>query len=519
MAVGTTLSRATGVIRVLVLVYALGVTPLADAYNLANTIPNMLYDVVLGGVLGATFIPVFIERLTNKSEREAWRSISAVVTLAVTLLAGATLIFFIAAPWLIDAFTIFDKNHLAHHPHQVALQRQVATTLLRWFVPQIFLYGLLSIGGALLNVRRRFGAPMWVPIANNVVCILVLLIFASVAPRPSLLTVSVNPGQLALLGAGTTAGVLIQFLLLLPSLSRAKLGLLRWRFDLKDEAVAAILRLGSWTFGFVMLNQITLYVVIALAYSVKGTGPVSSYTYAYAFMQMPFAVVAVSIMSAVTPDLADSHTRGDTTAFVTRFGQGLRATAAIIIPTSVAMFVLARPAVALLLNHGNADALQTHQTGTALAELSLGLVGFTVFQYVIRAMQAMRKAREAFWLYVVENGVTVIVAVVLVSPLGLAGVALAVSIGYSVGAVIGLAVLEHWLGRLGPPDCYRPLIRVLISSAVMGVAVLIVSNLSGAEDGPALVARVVGSVLVGGLAYLGCAALLGSRAAPRRGSH
>ena len=78
MATGTVISRATGVLRVLVLAYVLGISPLADTYNLANTIPNMLYDVVLGGVLGATFIPVFIERLTNKPERDAWRSISAV---------------------------------------------------------------------------------------------------------------------------------------------------------------------------------------------------------------------------------------------------------------------------------------------------------------------------------------------------------------------------------------------------------------------------------------------------------
>lgn len=515
MASGTVISRATGVLRVLVLAYVLGISPLADAYNLANTIPNMLYDIVLGGVLGATFIPVFVERLTNKSEREAWRSISSVVTLAVLVLAASTVVAFIAAPWIIQAFTAYNHIPSAKDPGQVATQRQVATELLRWFTPQIFLYGLLSIGTALLNIRRRFGAPMWVPIANNVVCIGVLLFFATIDPAPTLNGVAHSQGQLALLGAGTTAGVLVQALLLVPSLARARLGRVRWRFDLHDEAVRAILRLGSWTFGFVVLNQVALFVVLALAFGSGGSGPVSSYTYAYAFFQMPYAVVAVSVMSAVTPDLAAHHTKGDMDAFMQRFGTGLRAVLAIIIPSSVAMFVLARPVIALLLGHGNSNAAQTHQTGTALAELSLGLVGFVVFQYAIRAYQTMRRAQVAFWLYVVENALTVVLAFVLVKPLGLAGLALAVALSYSIGAILGLGLLHNTYGRLGNPGCYRPLVRVVIASLAMGVAVVIVSNLSSANSGVMLFVRVVASLLVGGGVYLVVIAALARRGARR----
>ena len=511
MAAGTAISRATGVLRVLALVYVLGISPLADAYNLANTIPNMVYDVVLGGVLGATFIPVFIQRLTSTSEREAWKSISAVVTLAVVLLAATTAIFLALAPLLIDAFTSLEHVQHTGSAQHLATQRHVATVLLRWFVPQVFLYGLLSIGGALLNVRRRFGAPMWVPIANNVVCIGVLLTFATVAPSPSLHSVSMSPGQLALLGAGTTAGVLVQFLLLLPSLTKAKLGRLRWRWDLKDPAVRTVARLGSWTFGFVVINQAALFFVIALAFSVGGSGPVSSYTYAYAFWQMPYAIVAVSVMSAVTPDLATHHSTEDEIAFIARFGSGLRSVLAMMIPASVALFLLAKPAIALLLGHGNTQPRQTAETGMALAELSLGLVGFSVFQYVVRALQAMHRTKAAFWLYLGENVINVGAALLLVGPLGLAGIALSVSVGYSVAAVAGLLLLEHWLGHLGSPGCYRPLGRICASSAVMGLVIAVVSNLSGALAGPALVARVLGAAILGAGAYLGTAALVHTR--------
>ncbi|MGH9046039.1 MAG: murein biosynthesis integral membrane protein MurJ, partial [Acidimicrobiales bacterium] len=206
MAFGTAVSRLTGVGRILVLAYALGFHHLADAYNLANTTPNMLYDIVLGGVLSATFIPVFVDRLATRSAAEAWRAISSVVTLAVVLLAAATIVFWVFAPLVIAAFTAFGHTS-GISPTQLAQERSAATNLLRWFIPQVFFYGLISLTTALLNARQRFGAPTWVPVANNVVCIVVLLWFRHVAPNPTLHSVLDNGHQMILLGLGTTIGV------------------------------------------------------------------------------------------------------------------------------------------------------------------------------------------------------------------------------------------------------------------------------------------------------------------------
>ncbi len=515
MAAGTGVSRFTGVLRVLALAYALGATPLADSYNLANTSPNMLYDIVLGGILSATFIPVFVDRLTTRSEKEAWRAISAVITLSAVVLVVATVIFWFAAPVVISAFTALDHAHGAVASTSLDQERATATSLLRWFVPQVAIYGFISLATALLNTRRRFIAPMWVPIANNLVCIAVLLWFHHLVPSPAKVGVHLLPSQIVLLGLGTTLGVAVQAVCLIPSLRHARLGGLRWHWAPGHEAVHTILRLGTWTFGFVMANQLALFVVLALAVGAGGPAPVSSYTYAYTFLQMPYAVVAVSVMSAVTPDLAQQWTAQDLPAFRRRLSTGLRAVLAIIIPSSVGMLLLARPAVALLIDHGAFSSTGSNTTGATLALFSLGLPGFCTFLYVVRVLQSMQRARVAFWLYLVENGLNVALAVLLVHPLGVRGLALSLSIAYSVAAVVGIVVLRRWLGPLGTRRLWSPLRRVAIASVVMGVAVLVVSNLSGATHGVGLLLRVVGAVIIGAAVYVGMTALLARRSSRR----
>ena len=232
VAVGTGVSRVTGLLRLVALAWALGQISLADSYNLANTTPNMLYDVVLGGVLSATFIPVFVDRLANKEEHEAFDSISAVITVSVVVLVVTSLAALIAAPYLITALTTDDPHAKRLQLEHLVLERQVATTFLRWFVIQIAAYGLFALGAALLNTRRRFVAVAWAPIVNNIVCIGILVWFGLWAGRGAdLASVEAHHSQLVLLGLGTSLGVVLQGLALIPSLRRANLGLLRWRWN------------------------------------------------------------------------------------------------------------------------------------------------------------------------------------------------------------------------------------------------------------------------------------------------
>jgi len=148
---------------------------------------------------------VFVERLALDGERRAWKSISNVVTGAIIVLAGASLIAWFCAPWIIDGFTAFRDSKTTASLMVLAQQRAVATDLLRWFVPQIFFYGVIGVATSLLNIRNRFGVAAWVPVANNIVCIGVLIWFHLVDPTPMLSTLS-GSTDLMWLGLGTTVG-------------------------------------------------------------------------------------------------------------------------------------------------------------------------------------------------------------------------------------------------------------------------------------------------------------------------
>ncbi len=509
MAVGTSLSRLTGVIRIVALGYALGTGFLGDAYNLANTMPNIIHDIVLGGVVSATFIPVFVQRLTTRSDDDAWEAISAVTSVTMIVIAAASVLFLVLTPFIIDATTAF--NHTA----QAGQERRVATELLLLFVPQLTCYGFISLGTALLNARRRFGAPMFSSIANNVVLIGVLFYYAIAVQHAARTPAGLlaHRDQLLLLGLGTTAGVVAQAGLMVPSLRGAGLRL-RWKPDFEHEAVRTIIRLSGWTFGLVVANQLALIVVLALSDRIKGG--VTAYTYAWTVFQLPYGVVAVSIMSATAPELSALWSRDDLVAFRRRLATGLRTTLAIIVPAGAGVLILSHPLVGLLFAHGTTSVPETVPIATALAMLSLGLPGFCVFLYAIRALQSIQDLRAAFWLYVVENGLNIVLAVALVGPLGVRGIALSISVAYSLSAVAALAYVRTRVQGLDGDVVVRPLVHVATATVALVLGAALGSNVTASESTVGLFLRVAVGTVAGGGAFVLAAGLFGGRGRPRR---
>jgi putative peptidoglycan lipid II flippase len=504
VAAGTLLSRVTGLLRILVAIYALGYSSLSDSFNLANNTPNIVHDLVLGGILTATFVPVFVSRLATRSKAEAVESISAVLTLASCVLLGATVVFFLAAPYIIDLYTV------GSHGPGIVTERQVATFLLRLFAPQLLAYGAISLMTAVLNTARRFSAPAFTPILNNVVAIGILLAFADIGHTHSLVQVSRDHRLLLLLGIGTTLGVVVQAVALVPSLLSCGLRVRpRWRPD--DPAVREIINLSGWTFGFVIANQIAVFVVSAIAVSI-GAATLTAYTYASTFFQLPFGIVAVSVMTTMAPVLASRFTKGDKKGFADQFGLGLRRTLAGVIPAAVGYLLLARPAISLIsLGAGTAHhSSGAHLTATMLELLALGLPGFCVYLLAILAFQSMRDTRTPFFLYLLENGLNILLAFSLRSALGGKGLALSLAIAYSVAAVAALIVLRARVGGLGGLIVGRYVARTVICSLVMAFVVALVLAGVGSDQGLGLFERVAAAVLAGVVSYGLAAGLAGS---------
>lgn len=523
MAVGTLLSRVTGLLRLLVAAYALGATPLADAFNLANNTPNIVHDLVLGGILSATFVPQFVNRLATRPRDEAVESISAVVSMSAILLLGATVVFLLAAPWVIDLYAV------SAHGAARAAERSVATELLRLFAIQLLAYGAISLMGAVLNTVRRFILVAYVAVLNNVVAIAVLLEFARVVSgTPTLADVQHDHALIILLGLGTSAGVLLQAVALVPAVMRSGLRL-RFIWKPRDPAIREIVSLSGWTLGFVLANQAAVFVVLAIAFGL-GTSRVTEYTYAFQFFQLPFGLIGVSVMSTVIPELAYRHSIDDLPEMAHQFGLGLRRMMAGILPASAGYLLLAGPLAALLLHHGAFSTTSSRETGQLLALFAVGLPGYCVYLLCISALQAMRDTRTAFFLYLFENAVNIILAVILTHHIGARGLSLSLSVAYSAAAVVAIVVVRRRMGGLGGRRVRRYVARSLLLTLVMTATVAIVTTAVGSSSSTSgLALRVAAGVAAGAATYGLAAGLAGTiagwqtarrrRAAVGRGTH
>jgi putative peptidoglycan lipid II flippase len=505
MAAGTLLSRLTGFGRVLALLYVLDVSRLADAYNIANTVPNILFDLVVGGVISATVVPVFVDQLNRGDEDEGWRAISAVMTAFTAGLVAMTVVFWALVPLLIRFYL------LLNHSASATDQRAIGTTLLRLFVPQLFLLGGIALTTALLNARRHFAAPAFSPVLNNLLTIAILVLFGVVASHEhfnvhDLSAVRRHHGALLLLGLGTTAGYLVQLVAQLRPLASGRFRL-RVVWDPGHPAVRTLLRLSTWTLGAVVANQIAFNLILVLA-GHKG-GDVTAFQAGFQFFQLPYAIFAVSIASVLTPDLSERWSRHDRAGFRTRMSDGLRLTLAIMVPAAVGYMLLARPFIDLLLRHGHVSAAGAHVTGTVVMCFAAGLPGFSAFMLLMRGFQSMQDTRSMFWLYVVENALTLVLAVALFAAFDVAGLAVAWVGAYSVAAIVAFARLRRRTGGLDGAAVAASLGRVAAATAVMAGVVFLLGLAIGYGSSARLALR-VGSVTAVGLAvYLLAARLFG----------
>jgi putative peptidoglycan lipid II flippase len=505
MAVGTTLSRLTGLGRLVAMAYALGVTEsrLADSYNIANTMPNVIYELILGGVLTSVFIPVVVEELRTRREEEAWSSVSALVTTSVAVVLALTLVAVVAAPWIIRLFTFRLSGR------EAADQQALATFFLRFFAPQVAFYGIAAIAGGLLNAHDRFAVPMFAPILNNVVVILTFLGFAVIVHgTPNDAAVGTSLAQKLLLAVGTTGGVALMAIAHWPSVRRLP-GRIRFRPDFGHPAVRKLARLSAWTLGYVVANQLSFGLALVLANGVRG-GPTAMFT-AFAFFQLPYGVAAVSIMTALVPRMATQAVDGDDDGFRASVSSGLRLMGLVLLPATAGYLVLSGPLITTLLQHGVMSADSSRLVAEVLQMFALGLVPFSFFLLLLRAFYARQDARSPTLVNVVVNVVYGVFSLALFPLLRVQGLALAHTLCYVTGAVLAGVMLSRRVGGLDAARTSAALARAAAASVVaagaMFAGVRAVNGIMGPSGERALVQLLVGAA-AGGLAFLAAARIL-----------
>ncbi|NUR07123.1 MAG: murein biosynthesis integral membrane protein MurJ [Nocardioidaceae bacterium] len=490
MAAGTVVSRMSGFVRNALLAAALGTQLHADVFTIANTIPNMLYILLAGGVFNAVLVPQLVRAMKHDADRgDAYTN--RIITLAALFLAGVTAVLVLTAPVLMRLF--LDPSFFGP---ELASQRESVIDFARYCLPQVFFYGMYVLVGQVLNSRGSFGPMMWAPIANNVIAVLVLSTYLwiygpvrdlcgtgdpSAISGPGSVVGGFSTGQELLLGLGSTLGIVAQFLVLLPFLRRAGF-LYRPRFDFRGTGLGHTLRLGVWTVLFVVVNQVAYTVVVRIASSGtadavasaceasagRGTG-YTSYSYSFLLTMVPHSIATVSLATAMLPRLSAYAADGDLAGVGRTVASTLRTAYALIVPFALLMPVMALDLADVIFGYGAAGD-SVADFAVALSLFAPGLVLFTMHYLMLRGFYALERTRTVFWVQCVIAGTNIVLAVVLtggVSPAGTAPALVAAYVGsYLVGAVGSYTLLRHVLGGLETPALFRFLARLLLAAAV-----------------------------------------------------
>ncbi|WP_308204712.1 murein biosynthesis integral membrane protein MurJ, partial [Frankia sp. R82] len=468
MAIGTIASRASGFLRTVAIATAIGTGAVGDAYNVANTTPNILYDLLLGGILTSVVVPVMVR--AAKEDPDGGDSFaSSLLTLMILGLGVATAIGMVAAPWITDAY--LDAN-----PAEQAL----ATDLLRWFLPQIVFYGVGATIGAILNVRRSFAAPMFAPILNNVLVIAtcVAFIYLVSGPRPPGVSgpKQITDTQITVLAGGTTLGVVAMTLALLPALRKVGFRY-RPRLDLRHPELRSAARLAGWTLLFVVVSQAGYLVIVNLS---TASTAYTIYTYGYQIFQLPYAIIGVSVITALLPRMS-GHAAQDRRDLVRAdISTATRVAATAIVPAALFLLALGRPIAVAVFHHGAVDYHDAIAIGDTLSAFALALVPFSLFQVQLRAFYAYQDSRTPALVnmgVVAVNVLGALVLTVLVPEKHRApALALAFAAAYLVGLAAATTLLRRRLGGVDGNRTARVITQVAIAAGLGAVLASLVAR-------------------------------------------
>jgi len=483
---GTLVSRILGQVRLIVLVAALGTTAQADAFMVANTLPNTIYNLIAGGVLNAILVPQVVRAMKRPDGDEY---VNRLLTVAGVLLLGATVVLTSASTLLVTLYA----SQMA--PEWFAL----AVAFAFWCIPQVFFYGLYTLLGNVLNARGSFGPYMWAPVVNNVVAIAGLFayiwLFGSAASGSGTDPADWTGGRIAMIGGFATLGVVIQALVLIVPLRRSGFRF-RPRWGLRGSGLGGASRMAMWTFGALLVGQVGYLMLTNVAAAANGAaGTVdafvptnTAYAAAFSIYMLPQSLITTSLVTALFTRMSAHAAAQDGEAVRADMSFGMRVVGVFTVFAAAALCVLAIPVVQAVIPTASPAAAVGF--AAVLVALSLGIPAQGVWTIDQRVSYAYEDARTLFRIQIPMAGIVVAGGFLsfLAPPqwwVPLVSGASALSLWF--GAVVGYLALRTKLPSLDGSRVFRTYFRLLMAvlppSIVGWVALHFWGPVSGAQAG------------------------------------
>lgn len=494
VAAGTLTSRILGAARDAVIAATFAVKS-TDAFFVAFTIPNALRVLFAEGAASAAFVPVFSEVKEKEGIDRARVFLGAMAGAMIVLLLVVTVIGVAAAPGLV---TLYAAGYLKD-PHRFAM----TVHLTRIVFPYIFLMGLSALAMAALYAMKRFTVPAFAPALLNIALIAAPFTLIGFAKMFGF-------APIAALAIGALIGGALQLAVQLPALARIGV-LVRPRIDFGDPYVRKALRLLVPLLAGLGVYQLNVMLSRLFA-SFLPAGSQSYLYYAQRLVEIPQGMFALAIASATLPTLSELRNRGDLAEVRRVFRYGLRLSLFVAVPSSVALWVLAEPTVAVLFGRGKFDTMEILQTARALRWMAVGVWAVASVRTVVPAFHSQNDTRTPVVASAVNLVVFVSLSAILMRPMQHAGIAAAISAAAAVQLATLLGRLRLRTGRLGLSEVARSLVRTGTASAIMGAAVYALAQLGRWDRGgndPRNIGVFAACLAVGACVYLICARALG----------
>jgi putative peptidoglycan lipid II flippase len=474
------LSRFLGWIRTAVLLNAFGASADLDVFFAAFRIPDLVFQLVAAGAVGSAVIPIVSGLLERHEPGRAWAVVSTVVNLMLVALAVLAVGLSLAAPVVVPAITPgFDAVQTA---------RTVEMTRIMLLGPVFLALG--AVATSVLNAGGRFAAAAFAPIVYNLAIIAGALF----------LTPALGIQGLAI---GVVVGSLGHLLIQLPGLRR-----IGFRYEpiarLADPAARQALRLMAPRAVGLGASQITFVVVTSLA-STLGTGAITAWNAAFTLLQIPIGVIGVPLGVVVFPSLSRDAAVGREREYVGLVTRGLRLLLYVMIPIGGLLAILRRQVVSILFPGLGAAGIDL--TANALLFFLIGLAAHATIALLARAFYARQDTRTPVLAAILAVAVNSTLAVLLVGPLGLSGIALAIALAAWLEALVLLALLTRRLPTLGLGDLLRVGLEAALATVVAGALGLLALYTIDGYIGPdpgwlALVAQTIVVGVAFGVVYL-----------------